>query len=56
MYNVYDDYDLTMECIGKAENLREVKKIAKERYYDTDGECLIYYGSNRKDIKFLETF
>ena len=56
MYKVYDDYDLTMELIGKAKDLREVKEIAKERYYETDGEFVIYYGECKANVKFLKSF
>lgn len=56
MYKVYDDYDLTMELIGEAKDLKEVKKIAKERYYENDGECAIYYGESKTNVKFLKKF
>lgn len=56
MFKVYDDYDMNMELIGTADNLQEVKQLAKERYEDTDGECLIVYGRDKKHTKFLTSF
>lgn len=43
-FKVYDLYDGEMaETLGYADNLKEVKKLAKERYKDTDGECFVIY-------------
>lgn len=41
-YKVKDVYEGT-EVLGYVNNIREVKKLAKQRYEDTDGECLIEY-------------
>lgn len=56
MYKVYDNYDMDMEFIGTADDIKEVKELAKERYYDTDGECCIVYGRDKKHTKFLCSF
>jgi hypothetical protein len=41
----YKVYDLCegKETLGYADNMTEIKAIAKERYDDTDGECQIWY-------------
>lgn len=52
------------ETIGYANNLREIKKLAKEQYEETDGACSIFYypmnkQTNRYEFskrKFLEYF
>lgn len=62
-YKVFDLYEYK-ECIGYADNIQEVKKLAKERYNDTDGECSIYYAELNPvtqkykvtNAKFLATF
>lgn len=56
MYKVFDDYDMDMEFIGTADNIEEVKELARERYDETDGECCIVYGRDKKQTKFLCTF
>lgn len=40
--DIYDGIDLR-ETLGYADNIREIKKLAKERIKDTDGECLVAY-------------
>lgn len=47
-YKVYDLYD-GKDCIGYADTLKEVKKLAREQYNDTDGECAIYYAELNQD-------
>ena len=41
-FKVYDMYDVPV-CIGYADTYQEVRKIAKQQYDDTDGECMICY-------------
>ena len=41
-YKVYDLYDYK-ETIGYADNMQEVKALARQRFNDTDGEGRIYY-------------
>ena len=41
-FKVYDMYD-GPECIGYADTYQEVRKIARQQYDDTDGECMICY-------------
>ena len=50
MYEVFDNYDLDMESLGTAKNESEVRKICKERYDDTDGECWLLIKKNGKDV------
>ena len=51
-YKVYDLYE-GKECIGYADTLKEVKKLAREQYNETDGECSIYYVElNQKTNKY----
>ena len=55
MIKVYDYYDFK-EFLGTAKSIKEAKKIAKQRYDETDGECEIYivFKENNKIIcKFL---
>lgn len=60
-YKVYDLYDYK-EVLGYADTMQEVKRLARERMDDTDGECCIYYAELNKDTqkynfsqrKFLE--
>lgn len=47
-YKVYDLYEFK-ECIGYADTMKEVKKLAREQYNATDGECAIYYAELNKD-------
>ena len=49
-YKVYDIYEGT-QCIGYADTLEEVYRLARERIKDTDGECLIAYAAVRYDGK-----
>lgn len=42
-YKVFDVYNFNDYCIGYADTLKEVKKLARAEYDETDGECLIYY-------------
>ena len=42
MYAVYDEWE-GKEFLGTADNMREVRDLAMERYNDTDGECQIWY-------------
>lgn len=61
-YKVYDLYEFK-ECIGYANTIKEVKKIAREQYSATDGECQIWYAELNKQTqkykfserKFLKT-
>lgn len=41
-FKVYDLYE-GPDCIGYADTVAEVRKIARQQYFDTDGECTIYY-------------
>lgn len=41
-FKVYDLYEDT-DCIGFADTVAEVRKIARQQYFDTDGECAICY-------------
>lgn len=51
-YKVYDLYD-GKKCIGYADTIKEVKKLAKEYYEETDGKCQIYYAElNRETNKY----
>lgn len=40
IYRVYDNYELDMELLGSG-TYEECKRIAEERFNDTDGECYI---------------
>lgn len=42
-YKVYDIYDNVAEKLGYADTIAEIKKIARKRCEETDGECLISY-------------
>lgn len=42
MYEVYDEWG-EKEFIGTADNMREVRDLARKIYNDTDGECQIWY-------------
>lgn len=42
-FKVFDVYDFNVHCIGYADTLREVKRLARKEYEETDGECAIYY-------------
>jgi len=63
-YKVVDDYEMDWECIGYADTFGEIRKIAHERYLDTDSECAIYYYPlneetgkyKRSEAKFMETY
>lgn len=50
-YKVVDLYN-GKEMLGYADNLNEVKKIARRQLVEADGECAIYYypydGSKKK--------
>lgn len=53
-FKVYDLYEAN-DCIGYADTLAEVKKIAREQYDETDGECDIFYAelnqaTNKYDV------
>ena len=48
-FKVYDLFE-GKECIGYADTLREVKKIARIQYDETDGECAIYYAELDRDM------
>lgn len=60
-YRVYDLYDCK-EVIGHVDTMQEVKRLARQRLVDTEGECSIYYVELNKDTqkymfskrKFLE--
>lgn len=47
-YKVYDLLE-EKEVLGYAADLVEVKRLAKERYEDTDGECLVMYAILNKE-------
>lgn len=66
-YKVYDLYECEFgarEVLGYADNMKEIKRLAKERYNDTDGECDIWYAELNietqkykfSNAKHLETF
>lgn len=42
-YKVVDLYDGYKDVLGYADNLQEVKNLAKQRCEETDGECQIWY-------------
>ena len=60
-YKVYDLY-VYKEVLGYVDTMQEVKRLARERMVDTEGECSIYYVELNKDTqkykfsqrKFLE--
>lgn len=62
-YKVVDLYE-DRDFLGYAENMTQVKKLAKKQHDDTDGECCIFYYPldektgkyNFGARKFLETF
>ena len=62
-FKVFDVYDFNAFCIGYADTLAEVKRLAREEYDETDGECTIYYLEfdpvtkkyPRESAKFLAT-
>lgn len=59
IYKVYDYYDVK-EFLGWASDMKGIKKLAQERYDETDGECEIYYvfrnpSTQKIVVKFLET-
>lgn len=41
-FKVYDLYE-GVDCIGYADTYAEVRKIARQQYDETDGECMICY-------------
>lgn len=41
-YKVYDLYE-GKDVVGYADTLNEVKRLAREWFRDTDGECCIVY-------------
>jgi hypothetical protein len=41
-FKVYDLLD-EKETLGYADDMKEIKALAKERYEGTDGECQIWY-------------
>lgn len=51
-FEIYDNYECNYELIGVVTNLKEAKKIMKERCHDTDGECyLLVIDENGKEIE-----
>ena len=62
-YKVYDLYEGKI-TLGYADNISEVKKLARAEYNDTDGECSIFYAelnpeTNKykfSEAKLLATF
>lgn len=62
-YKVYDLYEGKL-TLGYADNMQEVRKLAREQYEATDGECSVYYAelnpeTNKykfSEARFLETF
>ena len=63
-FKVFDAYDDMLYCIGYANNIKEIKKLAKMQYEATDGECYIVYAPlntinnkyNLQKMIYLETF
>lgn len=49
-YRVYDLYDYK-EILGYADTMKEVKRLAEERYNDTDGECDIWYAELNEETQ-----
>lgn len=47
-YRLYDTYDNTAEFLGTFDTMEDVRKAARERDRDTDGEWLpvLYYRAN----------
>jgi len=55
-FKIYDLYE-GKETIGYADTISEMKKIGKEYYNDTDGECALVYAKldeNIQKYKFSE--
>lgn len=55
-YKVYDLYDGD-DFLGYADTIREIKKLAREEYEETDGECVIGYAEldpNTNNYKISE--
>nr|DAK69979.1 MAG TPA: hypothetical protein [Caudoviricetes sp.] len=51
-YKVYDLYE-GKDVIGYGDTLNEVKRLAREQYRDTDGECCMVYAElNPKTGKY----
>lgn len=51
-FKVYDMYEGKM-TIGYVDTLSEVKKLAREYYEETDGECSIWYAElNPETLKY----
>ena len=51
-YKVYDLYEGKI-ILGHAKNMKEIKKLAREEYNATDGECDIYYAElNPETMKY----
>ena len=42
-FKVVDLYDGYKDVLGYADNMREVKKLAKQRCEETEDECQIWY-------------
>lgn len=42
-YKVFDIYENVAEKLGYADTMAEIMNIARKRYQETDGECLISY-------------
>lgn len=54
-YRVYDLYE-GKQIIGYADTLQEIKRLARQQYDDTDGECAIYYAEfNQETLKYKFT-
>lgn len=54
-YKVYDLYD-GKQTIGYADTMQEIKRLARQQYDDTDGECAIYYAElNPETLKYKLT-
>jgi len=61
-YKVYDLADNWADVLGYATTMHGVKKLARERMEDTDGDCSIFYAISEdgktydfKNRTFLET-
>lgn len=56
-YKVFDMYE-GADKLGYCNNITSVKKMAREQYNDTDGECSVYYAllkeNGKYDVKNLQ--
>ena len=52
-FKVYDLYEGKM-TLGYADNLKEVKKLARKQYIETDGECFVVYAELIPEINMYK--